>query len=208
MAIILTLLAVFIILVVNEVWWRKRSIHGEISRKFVHVTVGAFVAFWPFYLSWEAIEMLSIAFFVVVVLSKYLHIFQAIHSVQRPTWGELLFAVSVGVVALVTHNKWIYAASLLQMALADGFAAIVGVQYGAPTNYRIFGHTKSILGTLTFFIVSLIVLIAMVHLGGLNIKPYWLVLASALGCIFENIAVAGLDNLFVPLVVALVLVHH
>jgi phytol kinase len=207
-AIVLTLLAVFVILVANELWWRKRSVHGELSRKFVHITVGSFVAFWPFYLSWHEIELLSIAFFIVVGASKYLKLFQAIHSVQRPTAGELMFAVSIGVIALLTHDEWIYAASLMQMAWADGMAAVIGVQYGAPTSYRIFNHTKSVVGTLTFFIVSYIVLLIFNNAGGLGIQPYWLVLASALGSIFENLAVWGLDNLAVPLVVALVLIHH
>src|SRR5665213_2636370 len=157
---ILTMLAVFVILVCNELWWRARVVHSEFSRKFVHITVGSFVAAWPFFLSWHEIEGLSLAFLVVVSASKFLKVFQAIHSVQRPTWGELFFAVSVGMVALITHNKWIYAAALLQMALADGMAAIIGVQYGNRQKYLVFGHPKSVAGTLTFFIVSIAILLA------------------------------------------------
>jgi phytol kinase len=205
---VLTILVVFAILLVNELWWRKRNIHGEFSRKFVHVTVGSFVAFWPFYLSWRQIEILSVAFFIVVALSKYLKLFQAIHSVQRPTWGELCFAVSVGLVATITHNKWIYAASLLQMALADGFAAIIGLRFGGRFSYRIFGHTKSVIGTLTFFVVSLLILIAFDHSSKIHLDYTWIILASLTASLLENVASLGLDNLLVPVVVAILLIHH
>jgi phytol kinase len=208
MDLILTLVVTFIVLVINELWWRKRAVHGEFSRKFVHVTIGCYVAFWPFYLSWRQIELLSVAFFLVVALSKYLKLFHAIHSVQRPTWGELFFALSVGIIALMTHNKWIYAAAVLQMALADGLAAIVGIRFGKKVSYRILGHTKSIVGTLTFFVVSFLILITLSHYGKIHLDLTWIIIASAAACILENIAAYGLDNLLVPLVVAFLLLHH
>jgi phytol kinase len=205
---IITILITFAILVLNELWWRRREVYGEFSRKFVHVTIGCYVAFWPFYLSWGQIEILSIAFFIVVALSKSLKVFQAIHSVQRPTWGELFFAISVGLTAVLTHNKWIYAAALLQMALADGLAAIIGIRFGGRVSYRILGHTKSIVGTLTFFVVSLAILIAFSHFSKIHLSLVWMLIASALACLLENLAAFGLDNLLVPVVVALLLIHH
>src|SRR5882757_6771805 len=121
MSFILCAAAVFVILCLSEYGWRRGYMTSEVGRKFVHITVGSFVAFWPFFLSWNQIRLLSLGFLVVVGISKYFRVFRAIHSVQRPTWGELYFALSVGLVTLVTHNKWIYMAALLQMSLADGF---------------------------------------------------------------------------------------
>jgi phytol kinase len=204
----LTVLAVFVILVCNELWWRSRTVHSEFSRKFVHIVVGTFVAAWPFFLSWHQIEGLSVAFLVVVTASKYLRVFQAIHSVQRPTWGELFFAVSVGLVALVTHDKWIYGAALLQMALADGLAAIVGVHYGNRLKYLVFGHAKSVAGTLSFFLVSVVILLAFEHWSGTALGFGYVALVSALATILENLAIMGLDNLLVPLLVALMLINR
>jgi phytol kinase len=198
----------FVILVLNELWWRARKTHNEFSRKLVHIIIGSYVAFWPFYLSWNQIRFLSLAFILGVLTSKSLKIFQAIHTVQRPTWGELLFAISVGLITFITHNKWIYAAAILQMALADGLAAVIGIRYGKRNNYRILGHTKSIFGTLTFFIVSLAVLMAFSHFSKYHLNLVWMVLASMLASLLENLAAYGIDNLIVPLVVAFVLAHH
>lgn len=208
MALALTVLIVFAILIVNEWWWRTRTVHSEFSRKFAHITIGSFVAFWPFFLSWDEIIGLSLAFLLVVAASKYLKVFRAIHTAQRPTWGEVFFALSVGLIAFITHDKWIYAAALLQMALADGLAAIVGVQYGNRLKYLIYGHTKSWAGTLCFFVVSLAILAGLKYWAGMPLELGHVVLISALATVVENVAVFGLDNLLVPVLVALLLVNR
>ena len=202
MALILTVLVVFLILCLNEAWWRKAKAHTELGRKFVHITVGSFVAFWPFFLSWNEIKLLSLAFLLVVVVSKYLRVFRAIHSVQRPTWGEVYFALAVGFVTFITHNKWIYLTALLQMSLADGLAAIFGVLYGQRQRYLVFGQTKSVVGTLTFLIVSMAILGVFGLYGGIHIDPPVMLGIAAGASIIENLGVFGLDNLFVPLLVA------
>lgn len=204
MYLLLTVLAVFLIIVGCEIWWRKNQTHGEFSRKFVHITVGSFVAFWPFYLDWRQIQFLSIAFLIVVGFSKYLNFFQAIHSVQRPTLGELYFALAVGLVPFITHNKWVFMAAMLQMALADGMAAVIGERYGKQS-YLVFGHRKSVAGSLTFYIISLAILVLFVYGSGYQIAPFIIVILSIICTAIENFAVKGLDNIILPVLVAVLL---
>lgn len=207
MAFVLTILTVFVILVANEIWYRKRAPHDEFSRKFVHITVGSFVAFWPFFLSWRQIQILSVAFLVTIGISKVLGIFQAIHSVQRPTWGEVFFAAAVGIIALLTEDKWIYAAALLQMSLADGLAAVIGTKFGGRYKYLVFGHPKSLAGTATFFVVSFSVLLALNGYFPTELSIMTILGISLFASFLENIFVMGLDNLLVPLVVAMLLIQ-
>jgi len=203
-----TVALVFLILCLSEYWWRRHPSDSELSRKFIHITVGSFVAFWPFFLSWNQIRLLSVAFVVVVLVSKWLHVFQAIHSVQRPTWGEIYFALVVGLLTFITHSKAVYAASLLQMSLADGMAAIVGVEYGIKRGkkYHVFGHSKTIIGTLTFFVVSFALLFGY-SADTSRLSLAWVGIIAAGATVLENLAVAGVDNLLVPLLVALVLTN-
>src|ERR1035437_6998125 len=165
MRLILTALVVFALLLFNEAWSRRqrphsvRHLHGEFNRKFAHITIGSFVAFWPYFLSSTDIKLLSAAFLVVVAVSRYLNIFKAIHSVQRPTWGEFWFALVVGGLAfMVPQHPHIYTVALLEMALADGLAAVIGTHYGNRYRYVVFGSPKSIIGTLTFFVTSCAIL--------------------------------------------------
>lgn len=209
MVLIFTIVMVFALLLASEIWWRKRSVHGEISRKFVHISVGSFVAFWPYFLSNTDIKLLSLAFIVVVAFSKYFRIFQSIHSVQRPTWGEFLFAASVGLLAFATHHHHIYTVALLEMSLADGLAAVVGTRYGANYRYIVFGSPKSVVGSLTFFVVSCLLLSGYsVVTMGILMSPLVLLLIAAGATLIENIAVRGFDNLLVPLFVAAILFFY
>lgn len=200
-AFLLSVLVVFCLVVCAEALWRYKDLDPEYTRKFVHISVGTFVAFWPFFLSSLQIALLSLAFVVVVGLSYWLGIFKAIHSVQRPTWGEVFFALSVGVLAYVAGNPWIYLVALLHMSLADGLAASVGTRFGKRTRYTVFGHYKSVVGTLTFMAVSALIFstyfVLMPHPFTPLVVP--LTLAAAL---LENLGIQGLDNLIVPLLVA------
>ena len=202
-----TVLAIFMLLISSELWWRRHNMHEEFSRKFLHITIGTFVAFWPFFLSWGQIELLSVAFLLVAGVSKQLNLFQAIRSVQRPTWGEVFFALAVGTIALVTHDQWIYMAAVLQMSLADGLAAVVGVRFGNSNRYRVFGQDKSVVGTLTFLVVSIAILVGYsLQAPGVNFSA-GLIGVSLIATLWENIGIMGSDNLLVPLVVAVLLDH-
>lgn len=200
-----SVLFVFILLVISEVWWRKRKPHDEFSRKFIHIFVGSFAAFWPFYLSWGWIVGLSSAFIVVVSLSKYFEIFKSIHTVERPTWGEVYFALAVGVLTFVTHDPWIYAVALLHMSLADGLAAVAGVSWGKKTQYLVLGHTKSLVGSSMFFVVSVALLTGYGMLTAQPLQPSLIIGLAALATGIENVAGNGLDNLFIPVWIAVVL---
>lgn len=205
MYLLLSVLAVFIVLCISELGWRRHWLNNEVGRKFVHITVGSFVAFWPFFLSWNEIRLLSVAFLLVVIISDRLKIFRAINSVQRPTYGEIFFAISVGLLTFITHSKGIYAAAILQMSLADGFAAIVGTRYGRENKYFVFSHAKSVVGTLTFAVVSLAILTGYGIFAVAGLPIAHILIGTAVGTLAENLASFGLDNLVVPLFIGLLL---
>jgi phytol kinase len=204
MAVTVTLVIVLVLLLLNEWLWRRTKRHSEFSRKFVHITVGSFVAFWPYFLSWDTIRLLSVAFLVVVALSKYFGIFKAIHSVTRPTWGEMYFALAVGLVTLVTNRPAVYTIALLQMSLADGLAAIVGTRYGKGNEYKVFGIQKSLAGSGTFLIVSYVVLLGLAVFST-PVSIFACLGIALVATIAENTAGVGLDNLVVPILVAAML---
>ncbi len=206
MKLLITLLIVFVILVLNELYWRNKKRHSELSRKFIHIVVGSFVAFWPFYLSWLDIQVISLAFIVVVLISRKINLFKSIHSVGRTTWGELYFGISVGLVSVMSSNKWVYMVAILQMSLADGLAAVIGSGVLIGRRYKIFGHNKSIIGSLTFYIVSFILTVIYLVLSKGQSQPAAvLIVLPLVSTALENVSVGGLDNLTVPFVYTVLL---
>ena len=91
------------------------------------------------------------------------------------------------------------------MSLADGLAAVLGVRYGRHNKYHVLGHLKSVVGTSTFFIVSLCLLVGydLYSVAGISLPA---AMAGALiATAVENLAPLGLDNLVVPLFIGLLL---
>jgi len=196
---------VFLILIFAEYLSRYKGVHSELTRKIVHVLVGVFVAFWPFFLSWRQIQLLSVLFLVAVLVSIKLNIFNSIHAVSRNKMGEVLFAVIIGLLAFISTNQWVFAAAMLHLSLADGLAAVVGLAYGEGNSYRIMGRTKSLAGSLAFFFSSLAIMVWYVSFSGVQpsaVSVLWLPVAATIA---ENLSGEGTDNLVIPLLVALVL---
>jgi phytol kinase len=202
---ILVVLVTFCILIGAEYLSRSKQIHAELTRKLVHVAVGTFVAFWPFFLTWREIQLLSLAFFLVICISIRLNIFRSIHAVKRGMTGELLFAIVIGLLALISTNEWVFAAAMLHLSLADGMAAIVGLGWGDTNSYKVMGKTKSIAGSVAFLVSSFCILALyglLAHSTTSFLTILWL---PILATITENVAVNGTDNLVMPMLIAIVL---
>lgn len=202
---ILVIVITFGILVFSEWLSRAKQIHAELTRKLVHVAVGTFVAFWPFFLSWRQIQLLSFAFFVVICISIKLNVFRSIHAVKRNMMGELLFAIVIGLLALISSNEWVFMAAMLHLSLADGLAAIVGLGWGDSNSYKVMGRTKSIAGSGAFLVTSFLILVVYGIFANSTTSFFTLLWLPLVATATENIAVQGTDNLVMPLLIAVVL---
>lgn len=205
--IILAVLPVFFLLVLTEILWRRNLLRGESARKLIHIIVGSYVAFWPFLISFKAIQAISAAFLIVIALSLKFGIFKAIHGVARKTWGEVLFAVGIGVIAVLTESPWIFTACILHMSVADGFAALAGKRWGKNNKYYVGGHEKSIVGTAVFWFCSLLITgLAVANIPQLQVNmSMYLLWLPIIASFTENIGIGGTDNVLVPLVVYIAL---
>jgi dolichol kinase len=203
--IFVALVGVCLLVVAGEYLRRVHLFQAEVTRKFIHITVASFAASWPFFMEWNQIQLMSLLMFTGILFSRFLHLFRAIHGVKRRTWGELFFAMSIGIAAVLGQSEWAFAAAMLVMGVADGFAALVGTLIDKTHRYKIFGHYKSREGTITFLVMTLIILAACAAIGDLPLGFAELIWVALVVTVLENIAVAGSDNLFVPLAIVVLL---
>jgi phytol kinase len=201
LSLFIALVGVGLLVVVGEYLRRVHLFHAEVTRKFIHITVAAFTASWPFFMEWRQICLISLLMLAGIMLSRFLHLFRAIHGVKRRTWGEMFFAMSIGIAATLGQNPWAFAAAMLVMGVADGFAALVGTLIDKTHRYHILGHTKSREGTLTFLVMALIILAVCARLGHLPISFAGVIGTALVVTGLENVSVAGTDNLLVPLAI-------
>jgi len=202
---VLVVIVVFAVLILAEYLSRFKKVHSEVTRKIVHILVGVFVAFWPFFLSWPQIQVLSLAFILVIFVSVKLNIFKAIHAVERNTSGEILFALSMFILSTFAQNQFVFMAAMLCLSLSDGLAALIGKKFGGKTAYKIFGDTKSIVGSLVFFAVSIGVMSLFSTLSQAPASSILLVWLPLILTIVENISRRGSDNITIPVISAVVL---
>ncbi len=185
---------------------RKHKIRTETIRKIVHIVGGTFVATWPFFMSFKAIELLSLASIVVFLIVRHYKILGSLHAIERRSAGDILFGVGVGLSALISANKWIFAAAILHLSLADGLAGLIGTHPRSKHAYKIFGERRTVAGSLTFFLVSMAILGWVTHsapaMSGVTLYMPWIAFLAA---VVENLSVLGTDNIFVPLFIVFML---
>lgn len=206
--ILASLAAILLLLLIAEVLYEHKKIKIEAARKLVHMGCGTLIAFWPWLMSWWTIRGMAVAFIAVILFSKKLRIFQSVHNhnIKRSSVGEFAYAVGIMITTFSVNSAWQFCMAILILAWADGLAAIVGSRFthSARHRYRIFGHTKTWIGSATFFAVSIGVLTIFSHVAadgsgdGLGVLT---VAGIALALTFiEALLPYGLDNIAVPLV--------
>lgn len=199
---VLTVLIVLALIVIGETVWRGAP--GEASRKFIHIFVGSFVAFSPYWLSWTEIKVLAVAFLLVILISRKFKLLKTISQVERQSYGDILFALAPLLLALLNPGVAIFATSMLLMAVGDGMAAVVGTLWPVRP-YRLLGAGKTVAGTVTFVVIGLAILLGYSFWADVSLG-WWLLAAIAAATAAENLSWYGSDNLTVPLVVAGLLV--
>jgi phytol kinase len=177
---------------------------GEITRKVVHIGTGNVILFawWLNIPAWMGIAA-SIVASIIAITSYFLPILRSINGVGRRSWGTLFYAISIGVLVAwfwPIEQQWFAAIGILTMALGDGFAALVGQNFGEHP-YEILGSKKSVEGSLTMAAISFAVTFTILSLVyGFSGSFAVIALGTALGAtLLESFSKLGVDNLSVPI---------
>jgi dolichol kinase len=129
--------------------------------------------------------------------------------IRRVTYGDIFLALAILLSSIITDNKIFFAIAILEVALADGLAAVAGISYGKRWGYKVFGYTKTVIGTMVFWIVTVEILTAGVLAAHdtFSYQDYFyiLLLLPPLLTILENLAIFGVDNLVIPLLTIAIL---
>jgi len=124
-----------------------------------------------------------------------------LHSVERQSWGDILLALGVGTVFLLSDGRLIlYVLPIAVLTLADAAAAMTGTRYGKGFFQVEAGH-KSVEGSVAFFTVTLILamvcllLLTEVDRAGVILLA---IIVAAFGTLVEADSWRGFDNFFLP----------
>jgi phytol kinase len=185
--------------------WNGEGSSGqrEWSRKLVHIGSGAVVLIaWAFAIDRRIAVPAAATITLLAALNHRLRVLPAVEDVGRASYGTVAYGASI---TLLLWQFWpsqpaTVAAGVLVMALGDGLAGLVGPLWPSPS-WQVLSQKRSLLGTGTMAGASLVVLSGLsLAVGG----PSWpqLLLITTAATLLEQLAVAGIDNLTVPLGVA------
>jgi dolichol kinase len=110
-------------------------------------------------------------------------------------YGPILLGLGI-LIVLVFFDFPVYLPAILTVSISDTLSAVIGKRFGRT---RILGiQNRTLEGSAAFFVSSLAILLV-------TCPPVTAVIAAALGTLIELFAQYNLDNLLVPVGVALLL---
>jgi phytol kinase len=181
----------------------------EMGRTFAHIMVA----------NWWIIASLTMkSYWIVMAAPLFFILFNTLNLIfdwipslnsktRSGTFGTIYYAASVALlVQLYFFDPALQVAGalgILIMGYGDGMAAVIG-QFFGKHKFTIFKGHKTWEGSLTMWLVSTIVVAATLYFTTPAISWPMVILIPFLATLIEAISPYGLDNLFVPLITALI----
>ena len=194
----------------GEFMYHKLKLKAELTRKYVHFLTGFLTLLFPFMLNnhWFVLLLCGL-FAALLILSKRLKLLPSINNINRESTGSFLYPVvvySCYFISDLLEAKIYFYIPILILAVADPFAALFGKKWPSG-QYTIFGHSKTLVGSIAFFVCSLITVTITFWLNGFliyQIIPIIFSLAFSTTMV-EAISHKGYDNLTIPGIALLIL---
>ena len=137
----------------------------------------------------------------LLIIINYVYKFvPLIEDIDRRSFGTLFYCLSLFILITIFWEKDPSAliVGYFIMAFGDGLAGLIGKNIKSK-NWKVFNQKKSILGTLTMFVVSILVVSIVNYTKDINLYYSYLLIACV-STLLEQISVIGIDNFTVPIV--------
>ena len=181
-----------------------RPNNKELLRKIIHIGVGPLIPLAKFLEINQNLAQYIAAIVSILVLINYVYrLFPIIEDIDRKSFGTLFYCLSLFILITFFWDKDPLSlfAGVFIMTFGDGLAGLLGKNLKSKT-WIIFNQKKSLIGTATMFLVSLIITGSLAYFGNHEIS-FFLPLIALLATTIEQFSIAGIDNLFVPIVSAI-----
>lgn len=193
---------------------RRLALPPEVQRKCAHTGLGlACLSFpWIFHSVWELAALCALCLGGLLLIRSVPRLRNGLgaglFAVERKSGGDVYFAVAVLLLFALSGGRLeLYVLPLLILTLSDSAAALAGTRYGSHV-FRVSSGFKSWEGSAAFFVITVVVTALTLRLLT-PLDPFRVAcIALLLGLpstLVEAVFWHGLDNLFVPVCVFLLL---
>ena len=198
------LLYLFSIFLISTVFKKFNADSGEIVRKIIHIGIGPLIPIAQFLKINQNSALIFTGIISLMVLINYNYkLFPAIEDVERKSYGTLFYCLSLFILIYLFWDKDPYAmiTGFFIMTFGDGLAGLIGKSFNSKS-WLFLKQKKSLVGTLTMFLASLIVVCLIGYNQQNSLHLNYFVIAF-LATFLEQFSVLGIDNFVVPISSAL-----
>ena len=199
--ILLYLFSIFLISIVFKKFDKDSS---ETVRKIIHIGIGPLIPIAQFLKIGQNSALIFTGIVSLMVLINYTYkLFPTIEDVERRSYGTIFYCLSLFILICLFWDKDPYAliAGFFIMTFGDGLAGLMGKSFNSKS-WIIFKQKKSLFGTLTMFLTSLIIVYSIGYAQQNSFDFNYFAIAF-LATILEQFSILGIDNLIVPISSAL-----
>ena len=154
--ILLYLFSIFLISLIFKIFNEDSK---EIVRKIIHIGIGPLIPIAQFLKIDQNSALIFTGIVSLTVLINYTYkIFPTIEDVERKSYGTFFYCLSLFILISLFWNKDPYAliTGFFIMTFGDGLAGLLGKSFNSK-NWIFLKQKKSLFGTMTMFLTSLIV---------------------------------------------------
>ena len=197
-------LYLFLIFLISIVFKKYNEDSKEIVRKIIHIGIGPLIPIAQFLKVNQNSALIFTGIVSFMVLINYTYkLFPTIEDVQRKSYGTIFYCLSLFILIWLfwVDDPYALMTGFFVMTFGDGLAGLVGKSFNSKS-WIIFKQKKSLLGTMTMFLTSLIV-VCLVGYAQQNsfILNYFAI--AFLATFLEQFSFLGIDNFIVPISSAL-----
>ena len=198
------LLYLFSIFSISIVFKKYNEDSREIVRKIIHIGIGPLIPIAQFLKIAQNSALIFTGIVSLMVFINYTYkLLPAIEDVERKSYGTLFYCLSLFILIYLFWDKDPYAliTGFFIMTFGDGLAGLIGKSFNSKS-WILFNQKKSLLGTMTMLLTSLIVVcsIGLSQQSGLNLNYFTI---AFLATLLEQFSILGIDNFIVPISSAL-----
>ena len=198
------LLYLFSVFLISIVFKKYNENSREIVRKIIHIGIGPLIPIAQFLKIDQNSALIFTGIVSLIVFINYTYkLFPTIEDVERKSYGTLFYCLSLFILIFLfwDNNPYALIAGFFIMTFGDGLAGLIGKSLNSKS-WIIFKQKKSLFGTMTMFITSLIVVcsIGYAQQNSLNLNYFTIAFFVTL---LEQFSILGIDNFIVPISAAL-----
>jgi phytol kinase len=217
---------VFGVIAIATIAGKLFKLRPETTRKIVHIGVGNWIILAPLlFVHWYIAIIGPVCFIILNTLSYYKNTFKAI-ELERSNAGTIYYSIALTIIVaffwiMTDRAMWIrdlrpYAlVGILAMAWGDGMASVFGERWGKRLFIDFKTTRKSLIGSSAMLVFAFLAIFISTHIFATNNPLFqpaysleqnllWSLVTALVATAVEFIPSRGFDNLFVPLISALV----